>query len=144
MSEPLSDYPVVIELPVQWGDMDAFQHVNNTMYFRYFESARIAYIQKLGFADPSETGGIGPILGHTQCKFLKPLTYPDRILVGARTTEIRDDRFIMELAIFSTRLQKLAAVGTADMVAFDYRLNRKAVLPQGVRRRIEELEKKTF
>ena len=37
----LENYPVVIEIPVAWGDMDAFQHVNNVAYFRYFESARI-------------------------------------------------------------------------------------------------------
>ncbi|MCZ6911333.1 MAG: acyl-CoA thioesterase, partial [Proteobacteria bacterium] len=40
----LDDYPVVIELPVVWGEMDAFDHVNNIIYFRYFESARIAYV----------------------------------------------------------------------------------------------------
>ena len=39
-------YPVVIEIPVAWGEMDAFQHLNNIVYFRYFESARIAYFER--------------------------------------------------------------------------------------------------
>ena len=42
MEELTREYPVIIELPVAWGDMDAFAHVNNTAYFKYFESARIA------------------------------------------------------------------------------------------------------
>ena len=42
MNSPVADYPVVIEIPVAWGEMDAYGHVNNIVYFRYFESARIA------------------------------------------------------------------------------------------------------
>ena len=140
--EVLKEFPVTLWLMVQWGEMDAYQHVNNTVYFRYFESARVLYLQKIGFEDYSRTGGIGPILGYTQCKFLKPLTYPDQVIVGARTLELREDRFIMELKIYSEKLGKLAAVGTADMVAFDYRENRKARLPDAIRKRIEELEGK--
>lgn len=136
----LQAFPVVVEIDVAWGEMDAYQHVNNTIYFRYFESARIAYLDRIDFADHAKNGGIGPILGHTQCKFLKPLTYPDRIFAGARTTEIRDDRYVMELQIYSENWQKLAAVGTADMVAFDYANNRKAALPAHIRANIEALE----
>ena len=47
MSEVLQGYPVTVEIPVAWGDMDAYGHVNNTMYFRYFETARIAYFYRL-------------------------------------------------------------------------------------------------
>ncbi len=46
--ERLEGFPVVVEIPVLWGDMDAFQHVNNVTYFRYFESARIAYFERIG------------------------------------------------------------------------------------------------
>ena len=48
MHELLALYPVTLALRVAWGDMDAFQHVNNTVYFRYFESARIAYREWFG------------------------------------------------------------------------------------------------
>ncbi len=137
----LEQSPVVIKTPVAWGEMDAFQHVNNIVYFRYFESARLAYFERIHFDDPAVHGGIGPILAHTQCRFRKPLTYPDTISIGARVTEIRDDRFVMELRIFSQRLQKIAAEGTAEIVAFDYRQNKKAALPDAVRERIRELEK---
>ena len=58
----LADFPVSIELPVQWGDQDAFGHVNNTVYFRWYESARIAYLERLEMADQNSALGLGPIL----------------------------------------------------------------------------------
>jgi acyl-CoA thioester hydrolase len=45
----LKTFPVIVEIPVAWGEMDALQHVNNVFYFRYFETARIAYFEKLSF-----------------------------------------------------------------------------------------------
>ncbi|MDQ7065969.1 MAG: thioesterase family protein [candidate division KSB1 bacterium] len=144
MPENLRDYPAIIQINVQWGEMDAYQHVNNTVFFRYFESARIVYLEKIQFVDLNQNGGLGPILGHTQCKFIRPLTYPDTILVGARTSELRDDRFVMDLKIYSTQQQAVAAVGTADMVIFDYRQNRKAALPDSLRARISEVEGRSF
>ena len=63
MHEKLRGYPVVIEIPVFWGDMDAMRHVNNTVYLRYFESARIALFERLGYLDVMEQTGVGPILG---------------------------------------------------------------------------------
>ncbi len=47
MLELLKAHPVVIETPVAWGEMDSLQHVNNIIYFRYFESARMAYFNRL-------------------------------------------------------------------------------------------------
>ena len=61
MHDLLAGYPVVIEIPVAWGEMDAFQHVNNIVYFRYFESGRIAYFERAGWTTRERTGGIGPI-----------------------------------------------------------------------------------
>src|SRR5438128_1459859 len=85
MSHPLlATYPVVIEQAVVWGDMDSYQHVNNTVYFRYFENARLEYFRRLGWFEFEKETGIGPILAATQATFRKPLAYPDTISVGAR------------------------------------------------------------
>lgn len=138
----LDDFPVIIKTDVAWGEMDAFQHVNNIVYFRYFESGRIAYFERINFADPEANGGVGPILAHTQCRFRRALAFPDAIAIGVRVTEVKEDRFTMALAVFSQRLQKIAAEGTAEIVAFDYRRNKKAALPEAVRKNIEELEKR--
>jgi acyl-CoA thioester hydrolase len=143
MSDLLEAFPVVVEAPVAWGEMDAFQHVNNSVYFRYFESARIAYFERLQFMDLMRTTGVGPILASTQCRFRIPLTYPDTLRIGAKIAEIGDDRFVMHYAIVSQRLQKLAAEGEGVIVSFDYRENRKTALPDVIRERIAALETST-
>ena len=53
------DYATRIELPVLWGDMDAFQHVNNVQYFKYFESVRIAYFDQIGFTEAMDHKMLG-------------------------------------------------------------------------------------
>ena len=140
MSDLLEVFPVVVEAPVVWGEMDAFQHVNNSVYFRYFESARIAYFERLQFMDLMRTTGVGPILASTQCRFRVPLTYPDAVRIGAKIAEIGDDRFVMHYAVVSQRLQKLAAEGEGVIVSFNYRENRKTALPDVIRERITALE----
>ena len=61
----LANFPVTIQVPVAWGEMDAFGHVNNIVYFRYFESARIAYFEKIEFIKFKDNIGVGPILSKT-------------------------------------------------------------------------------
>ena len=134
----LKNFPVVIELPVLWGDMDAMAHVNNVIYFRYFESARVAYFEKIKFR--RDKTNLGPILGSVRCRFRIPLTHPDTISVGARVTEIQSDRFTMEHVIVSHKLNAIAAEGDGIIVSFNYRENKKAALPAEIKKRIEELE----
>ncbi len=140
MEELIKQYPVVIEISLHWGEMDAFQHLNNTVYFRYFESARIAYFEKIGYMKFMQKTGLGPILASTQCRFKIPLTYPDRVSVGAKVAKIEQDRFLMEYAIVSHKSQKTAAEGQGLIVSFDYRENRKAPLPEEIKQRILQLE----
>ncbi|MEE4600357.1 MAG: thioesterase family protein [Desulfobacteraceae bacterium] len=141
MDDLLNSYPVVIEIPIAWGDMDAFQHVNNTMYFRYFESARISYFEKLAFTEQMKKTGIGPILATTQCRFKIPLTYPDQVSVGAKVDVLENDRFLMNYLVVSHKHKNIAAIGEGMLVSFNYLENKKAPLPDDIRARITGLEK---
>ncbi|HEX8634150.1 MAG TPA: thioesterase family protein [Pyrinomonadaceae bacterium] len=133
-------YPVVIELPVAWGEMDALGHVNNIVYFRYFESARMAYFTRLDIWDYMKETGIGPILATTACKFKLPLVYPDTVSVATKITGVEADRFVMKYVVVSHARAKAAAEGEGLIVAYDYRALRKATLPDEIKRRIEALE----
>jgi acyl-CoA thioester hydrolase len=137
MTDLLDGFPIVIEVPVAWGEMDAFGHVNNIVYFRYFESARIAFLDAVGFRGDD---GAGPILASTHCRFRLPLEYPDTARVGARTADIAEDRFTMEYRIVSSRHGAVAAEGGGVVVAYDYRARQKTALPAAVLRRMEELK----
>lgn len=136
----LSAYPVVVELPVFWGDMDYFRHVNNIIYFRYFESARIEYLERIGFRQETEHGGVGPILHSTNARFRRPVEWPDTVLVGARTTEVGEDRFAQEYRLVSRAHGEIAAEGGCILVAYDYANARKVPLPAAVRDAIHRLE----
>jgi acyl-CoA thioester hydrolase len=136
----LADYPVVIELPVTWGQMDAFSHVNNTVYFRYFEDARLAYYERLALPGYMAATGVGPILSETRCRFRIPLEYPDSVAVGARVAALHADRYLMRYAVVSLAHRKLAAEGEGMLVSFDYRTQAKAPIPEHVVAAIRALE----
>jgi len=91
--DELALFPAKIRLPVQWGDQDAFGHVNNIIYFRWFESARIAYLERIGLGEKHEGKAdsgenIGPILAAIGCNYRKQVKYPDTVIVGARIVRI--------------------------------------------------------
>lgn len=64
-------------IAIRWGDMDALGHVNNTVYFRYMEQARIEWLSSIG-CDP-DPGAEGPVIVNAHCSFLKQLKYPGEI-----------------------------------------------------------------
>lgn len=141
MSTLLKDYPVIVEFPVAWGEMDAMGHVNNIVYFRYFESARIAYFEKMGLIGYMTETGIGPILATTSCKFKIPLSYPDKVLIGAKVASIEEDRFVMNYLVVSHKHQKVAAEGEGVIVTFNYKEGKKVAVPEVVRKSIFDIEK---
>lgn len=140
MTDLLADYPVIYEADVAWGEMDAFQHVNNVAYFRYFETGRVKYLEATGAMAAMERTGIGPILHSINCRYRFPLTYPDRVRVGVRVTEVGEDRFTVHHRLVSTRHGRIAAEGDGVVVMFDYRRNQKAAVPDFLRAAIAALE----
>ncbi len=137
---PLPELPITVRFPVHWGEMDAFSHVNNVTYFRYFETARIAYFDAIGYRESMEQNGIGPILASTSCRFRRPLSYPDDLVVGAGVSDVGTDAFTMQYAVWSQQLGTIAARGEGAIVNYDYRGGRRAPLADAVRQAIAQLE----
>ena len=84
-----SDFHTAFEMsmPIRWGDMDAFGHVNNTVYFRYMEQVRISWFEQLGIVAGNGEGE-GPVLVNASMEFLKQLHYPGDVIgedVGRQT-----------------------------------------------------------
>jgi acyl-CoA thioester hydrolase len=136
----LVGFPVVVEQAVAWGDMDSYQHVNNVVYFRYFENARLEYFRRLDwFAYEKETN-VSPILASTNCRFRRALTYPDMIRIGARVVKMDADRFTYEYRLVSERLSRIAADGEGVIVTYNHARGEKVPVPDELKRRIAELE----
>jgi acyl-CoA thioester hydrolase len=140
----LAKYPVVIALPVFWGDQDAFGHVNNNAYFRWFESARIAYSERVGLLDLFRAERIGPILASIACDYRRQLTFPDTVHVGVRVTRIGRTSLGLEHVIASESQLAVAAEGTSTIVVFDYRANQPFPIPAALRHAIAGLEGRGF
>ena len=141
MHEALAGFPVIVEQAVAWGDMDSFGHVNNVVYFRYFENARVEYLQRLGWWDYIKETGIGPIVASTKARFRRPVKYPDTLLAGAKLLALDRDRFTLRHTLVSQATNEMVADGDAVVVAFDYRNGIKVSVPDDMRDRINNLER---
>jgi acyl-CoA thioester hydrolase len=135
----LAEFPITVEVPVAWGDMDAFDHVNNTVFFRWFETARIAFLEAIDFTAGGAGGGVGPILASTSCRFRRPVTFPDTVTVGVRVTDVAADRFVHEYRVLGRALGEVVAEGTGVVVSYDYAAGGKAPIPESVRAAIGRL-----
>lgn len=138
--QPLASFPVRLVVPVAWGEMDAMRHVNNIVYFRWFESARVAYFARILLEGFSEHQGTSAILASTSCRYRAPLEYPDTVEVGARVIGFEEHGFQMRYEIWSRNLSRLAAEGEARIVTYDYAASAKVPLPADLRARIVALE----
>jgi acyl-CoA thioester hydrolase len=140
MDDPLAGFPVSIEIPVQWGDQDAFQHVYNTVYLRWFESSRIAYTRKLGLWDLIETERIGPILASTRIDYRRPLIFPETVRVGSKIVKVGRTSLTLEHRVVGLTAGGLAAEGVAVIVLYDYKKAEPCPIPDAIRRAIEVIE----
>jgi acyl-CoA thioester hydrolase len=135
----LADHPLALSWPVQWGDQDAFGHVNNVVYFRWMESARIEYFRRSGLGTIDNTG-IGPILASIKCDFRRQLKYPDSLLITGSILSIGRTSMKMAHRVYSETQRAIAAEGDSVLVFFDYRSQRPVVVPDEVREQIEKFE----
>jgi len=140
-SKLLSGHPVIISQPVAWGELDMHGHVNNVWILRYVENARIAYYEAIDKFSYEQKTGAGFVLAETSCRFKRPLTHPDTVLIGTRVTSVLADRMIMAYRLVSQTRKHIAAEASATLVSYSFRKNLKIPFPQEIRERIHRLEK---
>lgn len=136
-------FPVQVKLPVQWGEMDAFGHVNNTVYFKYFETARLAYFDAVGVMEDMQSKQIGPILAETNAEFKRALKFPDQITVGANITENQEFGFMMQYGVYSEQQKTITTLGSGRIVMVDYNNGQKVKPSEKLLKAIETLQAQT-
>lgn len=140
LTEFKQQFPVILPITVAWGEMDAFQHVNNVSYIRYFESARIAYLEALGQEAKITNNTVGPILADIYTRYRRPVVYPDTLITGTRISELEEFGFIMEYQAFSEQQQTVTTLGKSRIVMIDYSTNQKVALKDCVLGEILKLQ----
>ena len=126
------------EIVVAWGDMDALSHVNNSVYFKYYEAARMAFFEKIGANTIMKEQNIGPILASAFSQFRAPIVYPETIEIGVTVSELGDSRFLLENRIMTKGKGVFAAKGIMEIVYFDYGTQQKTRIPAPLK---EELQR---
>jgi len=130
--------PIRIEIPVAWGEQDAFGHLNNVVYFRYMESVRMHFLERVGILRSHAETGIGVLLASTTCDFKKPVHWPQRLTIATECTGIGTTSFTMTYSITDEDGTEVAT-GTSVQVMFDYHSATKVEVPEAVRTAIAEL-----
>ncbi|MCC7381167.1 MAG: acyl-CoA thioesterase [Deltaproteobacteria bacterium] len=136
----LGHWPVALEIPVAWGDMDSLGHVNNIIYLRWFESARIAYFERTGLIERLLTVGAGPILARQMIDYRLPVTYPDRVRVETTVSKLGNSSFVMGFRIHSLTHGTIAAEGEGVGVMINYSTGEKVPIDELSREAIYALE----
>lgn len=136
MTKPIitrAQFPFWFPIEVRWGDMDAMGHVNNSIYFRYCESARIALLRSLNITGRAEGSQQGPTLVTTSCDFKREVKYPATLDVGVRVEALTRRSFAMQYAMFFAGTDDLAAVARSVNAWVDYAEMRAVELPEKLR-----------
>ena len=119
-------------MPIRWGDMDAMGHVNNTVYFRYLESARIEWFRTI--ACEPDPQGQGPVIVNAFCNFYKQLEYPGDIVVKTYVSD--PGRTTYESWHTIERVDQpglISAAGGATVIWVDFPQQKAVTLPDWVR-----------
>jgi acyl-CoA thioester hydrolase len=140
----LADFPVVIRIPIQWGDLDVYGHVNNVVYLKWFEAARAAYAMRVGVEILSRSRGVGAILASIHCNYRRPLAYPGEVLSAVRVTRVSVGSVTLEYLVADARTGVSVADGDSQVVLYDYTTEQPVPVPDQIRAAVEQLEGKSF
>lgn len=120
-----------ITIPLRWGDMDAYGHANNTVYFRFFEEARIVWLASLGLGGPDEP--TGPVIIKTSATFLKELTHPATVVVETYADKAGNTSLDTYHLLKDAETEEVYAEGYAKVVWFDRQSRTSTRLPDALR-----------
>lgn len=133
----LAEHRTITCLPVQWGEQDAFGHVNNIVYFRWFESARIDLLNACPSQVSMSGSGLGPILASIKCDYKRQLRFPDTVYIGSMISRIGRSSVDISHAIVSREQGLIVAEGVSVIVVFDYTAQRVTRIPDDLRLQFE-------
>ena len=136
----MADFRFYHPVEVRYADIDAQRHVNNVVFFTYMETARAAYLRRLGLWDGKEFLDIGIILVKAECEYLLPIAYGTALRVGVRTERIGTKSLKFSYAIESMTPAQPMAIGKTVSVAYDYHALRSIAVPPSWRAAIEAFE----
>lgn len=120
-----------LKLRIDWSELDLFEHVNNVMYAKYMQAARVNFMEKVGIMKTYKEQKIGFMVAATSILFYKPLFYPGDISIKTKVKETKNTSFILEHYIYNDD-NDLCAKGEDVIVYFDFSKQEKLLLNPGL------------
>ena len=135
----LSDYRHRQPITTRWMDNDAYSHVNNAVYYSYFDTVVNTYLIRQGALDIEKSPVIGLVV-ETGCQYFAPLTYPETVIAALRVAHVGRSSVRYEIALFAEGSEEAAAQGHFVHVYVDRETRRPVDLPQALRAALEPLK----
>jgi acyl-CoA thioester hydrolase len=132
------NFPINLELRIDWSEVDLFGHVNNLAILKYAQAARVVLLEKIGLMQMQKEEKIGPILASLTSQFRKPLFYPGKVEVLSRVDWIKISSFCIHHQI-QNQEQEVAAEVQDIIVFYDFIKNTKMNLPERIREELDHI-----
>ena len=133
-----SDFPIKIELRIDWSEIDTFGHVNHLAYFKYIQTAKVNYMEKIGLMQLYNEMGIAPIIASCKCDFKHSLFYPGNITIQSKIDSIKTTSFRIIHQILDSE-GTIAALAEDIIVVIDTKNNIKMPIPETILAKIASL-----
>lgn len=138
-------WPIKTEIPVLWGDVDSFGHVNNIIYLKWCETSRVELFRKMYDVKTLDTeniqlgSGVGPILANFNCNYRTPIKYPDVIYIKTRISHIGNTSYGIEHQMYSKNNdEKIVFDGGSVIVMVNYKNETKFQLDSEMKKTLEK------
>lgn len=136
----MTDFRFVHPIEVRYADVDAQGHVNNAVYFTYFEQGRARYLQQVGLWDGRDFNALGIILAEASCTYRAPARYGQALQVGVRTVRVGTKSLEFAYTLQDAADGRVLAEGRSVQVAFDYRRGESIPVPDSWREAVRRFE----
>ena len=135
-----AEFPHFLAIPTRWMDNDVYGHVNNVVYYSYFDTVINEYLIREGGLDIHGGEAIGYCV-ESQCRYLIPLAFPETIDAGMRVLQLGKSSVRYEIALFRQGDERPAAVGSFVHVFVARENERPTAMPAGIRACLERLHR---
>ena len=132
------DYPHLQPITTRWMDNDAYGHINNVVYYSFFDTVVNTFLIESGALDVGKSPVVGYVV-ETGCNYFAPLTYPQKVLAGLRVAHVGRSSVRYEIALFAEEDGSAAAQGHFVHVYVDRETQRPVKLPEALERALAPL-----
>lgn len=134
----IRDYPYVQPITTRWHDNDAYGHVNNVVYYAFFDTAVNTWLIENAGLDVANSDVIGLVV-ETRCNYFKSVSFPEKVLVGVRIAKLGSSNVRYEVGIFNDKNSSACAQGHFIHVYVDRKSNRPTPIPALMRSAMQKL-----